>query len=237
MLTFVGVAGNSQPSSGLSIVFRVKSAQGAAYWEEAMTAADVGLDDSQRSFRQAIREHWGLFLIQGLVMVILGLLAVAAPVIATLAVEIYAGWLFLISGIVGLVTLLKTRNIPAFWWTLIAAALAILVGVLLIFKPAAGILTLTLVLTAFFIAEGMTQIVAAFMYRKVLANSWAWALFSGIVDLILAAIIIMGWPGTAAWALGLLVGINLFMSGLALVMLAIGSRSLPDVSESPKPAV
>jgi len=187
--------------------------------------------DLQLQFKQAVRDHWVLFLIQGLVMTILGLFAVAAPVIVTLAVDIYAGWLFLISGIVGIVTLFTRQNVSSFLWTLIAAVLALVVGFLLIWRPAAGVLSLTLLLIGFFIAEGIVQILAAFKYRSAVGNAWTWMLFSGIVDLVLAAIILMGWPGTAAWTLGLLVGINLFMSGLALVMTSLACRSLGDASE------
>ena len=195
-----------------------------------MTTANPDAGDIQLQFKQAVRDHWVLFLIQGLVMAILGLFAVAAPVIATLAVDIYAGWLFLISGIVGIVTLFTRQNISSFLWTLIAAALALVVGVLLIWRPAAGVLSLTLLLVGFFIAEGVVQILAAFKYRSAIENAWTWMLFSGIVDLVLAAIILMGWPRTATWTLGLLVGINLFMSGLALVMTSLACRSLTEAS-------
>jgi uncharacterized membrane protein HdeD (DUF308 family) len=196
-----------------------------------MTTADPNAGDTQLQFRQAVRDHWVLFLIQGVVMAILGLFAIAAPVIATLAVDIYAGWLFLISGIVGIVTLFTRQNISSFVWTLIAAVLALAVGFLLIWRPAAGVLSLTLLLIGFFIAEGVVQILAAFKYRSAVGNAWTWMLFSGIVDLVLAAIILMGWPGTAAWTLGLLVGINLFMSGLALVMTSLACRSLTEAAE------
>jgi uncharacterized membrane protein HdeD (DUF308 family) len=196
-----------------------------------MTTADPNAGDTQLQFRQAVRDHWVLFLIQGVVMAILGLFAIAAPVIATLAVDIYAGWLFLISGIVGIVTLFTRQNISSFVWTLIAAVLALAVGFLLIWRPAAGVLSLTLLLIGFFIAEGVVQILAAFKYRSAVGNAWTWMLFSGIVDLVLAAIILMGWPGTAAWTLGLLVGINLFMSGLALVMTSLACRSLTEAAQ------
>ena len=196
-----------------------------------MTTANPNAGDIQLQFRQAVRDHWVLFLIQGVVMAILGLFAIAAPVLATLAVDIYAGWLFLISGIVGIVTLFTRKNISSFLWTLIAAVLALAVGVLLIWRPAAGVLSLTLLLIGFFIAEGVVQILAAFKYRSAVGNSWTWMLFSGIVDLVLAAIILMGWPGTAAWTLGLLVGINLFMSGLALVMTSLACRGLTEAAE------
>jgi len=197
-----------------------------------MTTANPNPGDIQLQFKQAVRDHWVLFLIQGVVMAILGLFAVTAPVIATLAVDIYAGWLFLISGIVGIITLFtRQQNISSFLWTLVAAALALAVGVLLIWRPAAGILSLTLLLIGFFIAEGVVQILAAFKYRSAVGNAWTWMLFSGIVDLVLAAIILMGWPGTATWTLGLLVGINLFMSGLALVMTSLACRSLTEAAE------
>src|SRR5215216_5002769 len=119
-----------------------------------MTTTHPNPSDIQLQFKQTVRDHWVLFLIQGLVMAILGLFAVAAPVIATLAVDIYAGWLFVISGIVGIITLFTRQNISSFLWTLIAAVLALIVRVLLIWRPAAGVVTLTLLLTGFFIAEG-----------------------------------------------------------------------------------
>src|SRR5262245_59656077 len=144
-----------------------------------MTTAHPQLSDLQVEFRQAVREHWLLFLVQGLVMVVLGLFAAAAPVIATLAVDLYVGWLFLISGLVGLVTLFTAHNVSSILWTLAAAALALAVGILLVLRPAAGILSLTLLLAGFFIAEGTVQIIAAFTYRGAVANAWGWLLFSG----------------------------------------------------------
>jgi uncharacterized membrane protein HdeD (DUF308 family) len=193
-----------------------------------MSMAHPNPEDVQRSMRKAIRAHWVLFLIQGLVMVVLGLLAIARPMIATLAVEIFAGWLFLISGIVGLAGVFTAWKTPGHLWMLIRALLAIIVGVLLLWRPLAGILTLTLLLAAFFAAQGVTQIIVSIQHRAMLPSSWVWVLLSGIVDLVLALIIIAGWPGTAAWVLGLLVGINLFMSGVALVMTALACRSVPE---------
>jgi uncharacterized membrane protein HdeD (DUF308 family) len=83
---------------------------------------------------------------------------------------------------------------------------------------------LTLVLIAFFIAEGIFQNVASFGYRVAFPDSWGWMLASGIADLILAALIITGWPATASWALGLIVGVNLITSGIAITMVALAGR-------------
>ena len=180
----------------------------------------------QDALKDALKTHWKLFLFQGVVMVILGILAVAWPAVATLAVDIYIGWLFLISGTVGLVAMFSARDVPAFFWTLLTAALAMAVGVLLIWKPAEGAESLTIVLTAFFIAEGVFQIAGSFAYRDAMPGSWGWMLASGISDLILAGLLIMYWPVSAAWALGLLVGVNLITSGVAIVVTAIEARNL-----------
>src|SRR5271166_171226 len=194
-----------------------------------MTTIDV--DEIHTDLKSAIRRHWILFLIPGLVMTILGLLAAASPFMVTLVVETFAGWLFLTGGFVGFAALFTTRNVPGFVWTLLASLLAILIGAFLVWRPFGGLITLTVALAIFFAAHGIVQIATSLEHRPVLARSWFWTAISGIADLILAGIIVAGWPGSVAWALGLLIGINLFMSGLALVMTAIACRSIKDAPE------
>ena len=189
-----------------------------------MTATDV--DEFRHDLRLTIRRHWILFLIPGVVMIILGLLAAAAPFMATLVVVTFAGWLFLTSGFVGLAALFTTKNVPGFIWTLLSAVLAILIGAFLVWRPFVGVITLTLALAAFFAAHGVVQILTSLDHRRMFPRSWLWMVVSGIADLIIAGIIIASWPESVAWALGLLVGINLFMSGLALVMTAIACRNV-----------
>src|SRR5271166_2116555 len=183
------------------------------------------LSAMQNAVRDAMTRYWAFFLFQGVVMIILGCLAIAEPYVASVAVDIYIGCLFFVSGIVGLIAMFAARDVPAFLWTLLTAALSLAVGVLLIWKPTEGATSLTIVLTAFFIAEGIFQIVASFTYRDVVPNSWGWMLASGIVDLLLAAIIIYSWPSSAGWTLGLIVGVNLLTSGIAVVVVAFEARS------------
>jgi len=121
-------------------------------------------------------------------------------------------------------------------WTLIGAVLAILIGAFLVWRPFAGLITLTMALGIFFAAHGIVQIATSLEHRPVLARSWFWTAISGVADLILAGIIVAGWPGSMAWALGLLIGINLFMSGLALVMTAIACRTVSDAPKQAMPA-
>jgi uncharacterized membrane protein HdeD (DUF308 family) len=184
------------------------------------------VSEMQDALKDALKTHWKLFLFQGVVMVILGILAVAWPVWATLAVDIYIGWLFLISGTIGLVAMFSARDVPAFLWTLLTAALAMAAGVLLIWKPAEGAMSLTIVLTAFFIAEGIFQIAGSLAYRDAMPGSWGWMLASGISDLVLAGLLLLFWPVSAAWALGLLVGVNLITSGAAIVVTAVEARNV-----------
>ena len=184
-------------------------------------SANSELSDFQNAVRTALRENWKWFVFQGIVMLILGCLAVAEPVIASVAVDIYIGWLFIFSGVLGLVAMFSARDASAFLWMLLTSALSLAVGILLIWKPEEGTVSLTLVLTAFFIAEGVFQVAASFSYRDVLPNSWGWLLASGIADLALAGLIIYFWPQSASWTLGLIVGVNLITTGLAILMTAI----------------
>ena len=184
------------------------------------------LSDFQNALRTAMQENWKWFVFQGIVMLVLGCLAVAEPVIASVAVDIYIGWLFMFSGVLGLVAMFSARDASAFFWMLLTAALSLAVGIMLIWKPEQGTVSLTMVLTAFFIAEGAFQIAASFSYRDIMPDSWGWLLASGISDLVLAGLIIYFWPLSASWTLGLIVGTNLISTGLAILMTAIEVRNV-----------
>jgi uncharacterized membrane protein HdeD (DUF308 family) len=180
--------------------------------------------DLQRSVASAIHAHWQLFLVEGVVLIVLGMAAIIVPVIATLAFTLVIGWLFLISGGVGLVTTFWMRNAPGFWWSLVSAVIALAAGIVLILWPISGTVSLTLVLIAFFFIEGVATIMYAVQHRAQLSHRWGWMLASGIVDLILAGIIFAGLPETATWALGLLVGINMLFGGTAMIGMALAAR-------------
>lgn len=183
------------------------------------------LEGVQRAVVTALHQHWKLYLAEGSVLVVLGLLAIVVPPIATLAVTILFGWLFMVSGVMGLVTTFWMRAAPGFWWALISAALAILVGALLLAQPVQGALTLTYVLVAFFVIEGAATIMFALDHRRELSGRWGFMLVSGIVDLVLAVMIVAGLQSTASWAIGLLVGINLVFGGMALISMALDAKN------------
>jgi uncharacterized membrane protein HdeD (DUF308 family) len=190
-----------------------------------MTNQTGDLARIQTAFAESLRSHWVIFLIEGLLLVVLGALAILVPPIATLGITILIGWIFLISGIMGLVTTFWARQAPGFWWSLVSAVLGIAAGLVLLVWPVHGVISLTMVLIAFFIIEGVASILYALDHRKRTSGRWGWMLFSGIVDLVLAGIILAGLPGTAAWALGLLVGINMLFGGAALIAMALHART------------
>jgi uncharacterized membrane protein HdeD (DUF308 family) len=172
----------------------------------------------------AVRRHWVLFLSEGIALVILGLLALMAPAVASIAATVFFGWILLLSGIVGLVATLRARQAPGFAWSLLSALVGIVAGALLLAWPLQGTLSLTAVLIAFLLVEGVVSIMYALEHRNALSHRWGWMLASGILDVALGALLFAGLPGTALWALGLIIGINMLFGGWALMLMALRAR-------------
>ena len=189
----------------------------------AATRSDV-LRETGYAIGGAVRRHWGLFLTEGIVLVVLGILALLAPVIASVAATVLFGWLLLLSGVVGLIATVRARHAPGFWWSLLSAVIGIVAGVLLLGWPLLGTLSLTAVLIAFLFAEGAVTIMYALEHRNALSGRWGWMLASGVIDVGLGVLLFVGLPGTALWALGLLLGINLIFGGWALIFMALHAR-------------
>jgi len=195
-----------------------------------MSTNKADLDKLQSAVANSLHEHWRLFLAEGIILFILGTLAIVVPPIATIAVEILIGWLLLLSGIVGLISTFRTRGAPGFGWSLLSAVIGIAAGVVLLAWPLSGAFSLTLILTVFLVLEGVVSILYALEHKRELSGRWGMMLISGVVDLILAGIIFAGLPGTAAWAIGLLVGINLVFGGSALIAMALHARNITPAS-------
>jgi uncharacterized membrane protein HdeD (DUF308 family) len=182
------------------------------------------IDRVQHAVVSALHRHWVLYLIEGVVLLVFGAAAVVIPQIATLAVTIFLGWLLFISGVIGLVSSFWMRAAPGFWWSLVSAVLGIVVGALLIGWPLSGAVSLTLLMVAFFWIEGVVTIMFAIDHRREYSGRWGWMLTSGIVDLVLGVIVVSGLPGSVAWAIGLILGVNLIFGGAALISMALAAR-------------
>ena len=146
---------------------------------------------------KSMHDHWGLYLGEGIVLILLGLAAIVFPFIAGIVATVFLGWLFLIAGIVGLVSTLRGRQAPGFGWSLLSALVALVAGTVLLWNPLqslvtlpSGLVILTYVLIAYFIADGILMIILAIAHRRELSGKWEWILVNGAIDLILAGIII-----------------------------------------------
>ena len=186
---------------------------------------NAGIEEVESRIVKAMHEHWRLYLGEGACLLILGLIAVAVPPLTTLAVTMLFGWLFVVSGAIGLFTTFWMRGVPGFRWSLASAVLAILAAIWLLARPIAGPLTLTAVLILFFLIEGVSSVMFAIDHRRELSGQWEFMLLSGLVDLVLCVMLASGLPSTAIWALGLLVGVNMVFGGVALIAMALHARS------------
>jgi len=172
-----------------------------------------------------LRKHSTWFIVYGALMMALGVFAIVAPGVATLAVTLMVGWLLLFAGAFGLFAVISGgMSAPAFWWNLLTTILYFLAGLAVLTRPMAGVITLTIIFAAYLLAGGAMRIVMGFGYRSQIPSAWFWVVISGLVDILLAFIIMSGLPGTAEWVIGLLVGINLLMMGFSIIMIALAVR-------------
>ena len=174
------------------------------------------------SVGEAVRRHRGLFLFEGILLTCLGIIAMLVPALASFAATVFFGWILLISGVAGLFTTFRGRHLPGFGWSLLSAIVGIVAGILILGWPAQGVISLTSVLIAFLLVEGAITIFYALEHRTG-PTRWGFMLASGIIDVILGLLLFAGLPGTAVWALGLLLGINLFFGGWALILMALSA--------------
>ena len=197
-----------------------------------MSVSQTDLDKLQRDVLASLREHWKFYMIEGIILVAFGVAAVVVPQVATVAVTILLGWVFLISGIFGLFTTFWMRGVPGFWWSLLSAVLAIVVGVMLGVWPIGGAFSLTYVLIAFFLVEGSRRLCLPSSINVICAELGDGCWSAELVDIILGGIILAGLPGAAEWAVGFLVGINMIFGGVALIAMALQARRINSLLHS-----
>jgi uncharacterized membrane protein HdeD (DUF308 family) len=183
-----------------------------------------------QSSSDLVRRASTLSILWGVSLIILGMLAIASPMIAAVAVNAMIAWLIVLAGIVHLVVAFHSREAGSVIWRLLVGLAYICFGGYLIARPAVGVVSLTLVLASLFLVEGIFNIVQYFRAPSALRSGWF--LVDGIVTLLLGLMIYMQWPSSSAWAIGTLVGVSLIFSGVARVMVSSAVRKV-DKSVSP----
>jgi uncharacterized membrane protein HdeD (DUF308 family) len=170
---------------------------------------------------RSARPHWKLQLSEGIILVLLGIVAVFVPFRLEFA---FVVWLFFIAGVAGLITTLVMHRETGFWWSLLSAILAIGVAIFVFATPEFALLIFPLLLLGFLVLEGVITIMFALDHWRERSARWNWMLASGIFDLSLAALIVIGLPETATGALGLILAANLIFGGGALIGMALAAR-------------
>ena len=168
-----------------------------------------------------------------ILLIIFGFLAITLPTATSIGVALLIGWLVLFGGLVQFIHAFQSKGVGHIVWKLLVAVFYLAAGAYLIARPALGLASLTLALAIFFVAEGVVDVVAYFSTRK--SGGSAWMLLDGIVTLVLGWIIWNRWPGTSLWVIGTLVGINMLMTGITRLMMAVAARKLlKDRGDSPR---
>jgi uncharacterized membrane protein HdeD (DUF308 family) len=171
-----------------------------------------------------IKQNINGSLVIGILLAILGIIAIAVPRISTIFAETWLAVILLMAGFAKIVYATQTRDRGGFIWQLLLSGLYIATGVMLLVYPRTGILTLTLLLGSFLLTEGVFELILAFRLRP--QENWTWVLGDGIITLLLGAMIWFQWPFDAPWLLGTLVGVSILFTGISRVMLSLNARSI-----------
>jgi uncharacterized membrane protein HdeD (DUF308 family) len=169
-----------------------------------------------------VRQVSALSILWGVLLILLGMMAIASPLIAAVAVNVVIAWLLVVAGVVHLIVAFHTREAGPMVWRLLVGAAYICFGVYLIARPSVGVASLTLVVAILFLMEGIFDIALFFNVRSI--GGAGWILFDGIISVLLGLMIYLQWPSSSNWAIGTLVGASLIVSGVTRVMLALAVR-------------
>ncbi len=185
-----------------------------------MAQASAAMRDAMR---ETVKRYSTWYLLEGVFLVIAGVLALVFPYIASVTLVLLVAWILIISGVLQAIGLIGAKEVPHFWLQLISAVLAIVIGVMLLRNPNAGLLVMTILLIVFFIVEGFSKIIFALNIRPV--TGWVFVLLSGVIGILLGAYLWTNMPLSSEWVLGVLLGIQLICEGAALAFLAWMIRS------------
>jgi uncharacterized membrane protein HdeD (DUF308 family) len=175
------------------------------------------------------KKNSGLLIFLGVLTVIFGVMAIAAPLITGITVAVFVGFLLLFTGIMRIVFALKSGQWGSGIWGTIVGLLGAVAGLLLIFRPMVGLLTLTLLLAIYFFVDGISEIIAALKIKP--DQGWGWVLFNGVIALLLGIMIWRQWPMSGQWAIGVLVGVHILITGWTMIVLGTGARRIAGAIE------
>lgn len=183
----------------------------------------------ERTFARDVSGRWKWFLALGVIALIGGVFAILVPVAASISAAIVAGWALLFGAVSRLFAVFRADRASERVTHLVLGLLYLVAGLYLLLFPVSGTITLTIVLVAYFLASGAVQLVSAIQARG--SGNMAWGVFLGLLSIVLGVMIWADLPSSAAWAIGLLIGIQLVFAGTDLIMIAWAARNLTERSD------
>jgi uncharacterized membrane protein HdeD (DUF308 family) len=177
-----------------------------------------------------VRRVSTLAILWGVSLICLGVLALASPMLAAVAVNALIGWLIILAGVVHIVVAFHSREAGSVIWRLLVGLAYVAFGGYVITRPTLGVVSLTLLLASLFLVEGIFDIIQFFRAPSALRSTWF--LLDGVVTLFLGLMIYMQWPSSSAWAIGTLVGVSLIFSGVTRVMVSLAVRKATSSASS-----
>jgi uncharacterized membrane protein HdeD (DUF308 family) len=184
----------------------------------------ITTDHAKITHQESVREKWGWFLALGVGLWLLGIIAMVAPLGASVAVALFAGSLLLVSGLFQAVHAFKFRKWGDFIGEILLSLIGIGAGLFMVLNPLMGVSALALVLGGYLVVDGISKIYIGFRWRPL--PGWGWGIFSGLVSMLLGFLVFSRWPIGSLWILGLLLGINFIFMGTSFAMLGFTLRRL-----------
>jgi uncharacterized membrane protein HdeD (DUF308 family) len=188
--------------------------------EGAMTNAMM----TPMSLSDSVRANWGWMLALGILFIVGGVFAFAAPFLAGIVVATVVGVVIAIAGIAQIIHAWRMQSWGGFVWQLIIGIVLLVGGISIYLDPVSGVITLTLLAAVMFVVKGIFQIILGFRLRP--HDGWGWIVASGVIALIVGVLIYIQWPMSAGYAIGTLAGISLAFTGWSYVAIALAARRL-----------
>jgi uncharacterized membrane protein HdeD (DUF308 family) len=171
---------------------------------------------------EKLHRRWGWFLLLGIILILLGTVALVITPAATLGTVLVLGWLLVISGVVEAIQAFRMRGWGGIFLHLLAGILGVFIGLLVVTHPVAGALAWTLLFASFCTVMGLFRLIAAIRLKF---PNWGWGVFDGIVTLALGILLWLQWPWSGYWFLGIAAGVSLILRGWSYIMLALAAHS------------
>ena len=184
---------------------------------------------AQKTPVDIVRQASTVSIAWGVLLIIVGMVAIGSPFLAAVAVNVAIAWLIVLAGIIHVLLAFRAHGAGSMIWKLLVGLAYVCFGGYLIVHPLRGVASLTLILASLFLIEGVLDIILFFQMRSLGGSSWV--LVDGIVTLLLGLMIYVQWPSSSAWAIGLLVGVSMIISGVTRVMLSLAVRKMTTTNK------